>query len=172
MPIFKKGNEERGTGNGEWGTENEVNLFHEILHSEQFEGAEFINDNSFLWFLAPANVGTCRLSDHSFGWRIANASILMKFCTLHKLRAVNSMVTIGFCDLWYLSSVRLYFWTNNGKCFTFYEILYSTQSDGGEFNSDNNFLWFSMPIKFDTCQYWHLYLLGHSYRGWWIQWWQ
>ena len=47
--------------------------------------------------------GTCHLLGHSFGWKTANGSILMKFYTLHKLRAVNSMVTIGFCNFWRLS---------------------------------------------------------------------
>ena len=88
----------RGTGNGEWGTR--LTIFHKILHSEQFEGAEFIDDNSFLWFLTPVNVGTCHLLGHSFGRRTANASILMKLCILHKLKALNSMVTIVFCSFW------------------------------------------------------------------------
>ena len=39
--IFKK-------RNGEWGTGNKSTIFHEILHSEQFEVAEFIDNNSFL----------------------------------------------------------------------------------------------------------------------------
>ena len=39
MAIFKKGNGERGM---------RLTIFHEILHSEQFEGAEFNDDNSFL----------------------------------------------------------------------------------------------------------------------------
>ena len=88
-------------GNGERGMS--LIIYHEILHSEQLEGAEFIDDNIFLWFLTPANVGTCHLSGRSSGRRTANASILMKFCTLHKSRAVNSMVTIGFCNFWRLS---------------------------------------------------------------------
>ena len=33
-------------GNGERGMS--LTIFHKILHSEQFEGAEFIDDNSFL----------------------------------------------------------------------------------------------------------------------------
>ena len=33
-------------------------IFRDILRSEQFEGAEFTNGNSFLWFLTLANVGT------------------------------------------------------------------------------------------------------------------
>ena len=77
--------------------------FHEILHSEQSEGAEFIDNNSFLWFLTPVNVGTCHLLGHSFRRRMANASNLMKFWTLHKSRAVNSMVTIVSCNFWRLS---------------------------------------------------------------------
>ena len=40
-------------GNGEWGLGNgergmRLTIFFEILHSEQFEGAEFIDYNSFL----------------------------------------------------------------------------------------------------------------------------
>ena len=69
-----------------------------MLHSEQFEGAEFIDDTSFLWFLTPVNVGTCYRSGHTFGQRTANASILMKFGTLHKVRVVNWIVTIVVCD--------------------------------------------------------------------------
>ena len=97
MVIFKKGNGERGTENGEW--EMRLTIYHKILHSEQFEGAEFIDDNSFLWFLTPVNVCTCLLG-HSFGRRTANASILMKLCILHKSKALGSMVTIVFCSFW------------------------------------------------------------------------
>ena len=39
MAIFKKGNGERGMRS---------TIFHEILHSEHFEDAEFIDDNIFL----------------------------------------------------------------------------------------------------------------------------
>ena len=88
-------------GNGERGAGNEVNHYQKILYSEQFEAVEFIDDNSFLRFLTmliPVNVGTCHLLGHSFGGRTANGSILMKFCTLHKSRAVSSMVAIGFCN--------------------------------------------------------------------------
>ena len=77
-----------GNENGERGMR--LTIFHEILHSEQFEGAEFINDNSFLWFLTPVNVGTCHLLGHSFGQRTANGSILMKLCILHKSKALGS----------------------------------------------------------------------------------
>ena len=133
-------------GNGERGMR--LTIFHKILHSEQFEGAEFIDDNSFLWFLTPhlsssrpkfwtkngkcfnfdevtyseqieggefngdnsfcnfwclsiltpVNVGNCHLLGHSFGRRTTNASILMKLRTLRKVRVVNSIVTIVFCD--------------------------------------------------------------------------
>ena len=53
LAIFKKGNGERGTGNREWGMRNgergmRSTIFHEILHSEQFEDTEFIDCNSFL----------------------------------------------------------------------------------------------------------------------------
>ena len=40
------GNGEWGTGNGELGMR--LTIYYKILHSEQFEGAEFINDNNFL----------------------------------------------------------------------------------------------------------------------------
>ena len=36
----------RGMENGEWGLR--LTIFLEILHSEQFEGAEFIDNNNFL----------------------------------------------------------------------------------------------------------------------------
>ena len=75
-----------------------LKIFHEILHSEQFEGAEIIDDNSFLGFLAPGSVGTCHLLTHSFGRRTANASILMKLGILLKSKALSSMVTIVFCS--------------------------------------------------------------------------
>ena len=42
-----------------------LTIFHEILHGEQPEGAEFIDDNSFLWFLTTVNVGTCHPAGHS-----------------------------------------------------------------------------------------------------------
>ena len=80
-----------------------LTIYHEISHSGQFEGTEFIDDNSLLWFLTPVNDGTCHLLGHKFGRRTDNASILMKFCTQHKSRTVISMVTIGFCNFWRLS---------------------------------------------------------------------
>ena len=46
MAIFKKGNKEQRTGNGERGMK--LAIYHETLHCEQFEGTEFIDDNSFL----------------------------------------------------------------------------------------------------------------------------
>ena len=48
----------------------------------------------FLWFLKPVNIGTCYLLGHSFRPKTANALVLMKVCTLHKTRVVNSMVSI------------------------------------------------------------------------------
>ena len=53
-------------------------------------------------------VGTCHLLGHGFGgfeWRTANVSILMKFHTWHKLKVVNSIVTIVFCDFRCLSNL-------------------------------------------------------------------
>ena len=152
----------RGTRNGERGMR--LTIFHEILHSEQFEGTEFIDDDSFVWFLTPANGGRCHLSGHSFGRRAVNASILMKFCTLNKCRTVNSMVTNFFYKFWCLPILKS---VNVGTChllghgFGSFEwrtanvsILmkfHTRQVEGGEFNSNNSFLWFSMPVKFDTC---------------------
>ena len=85
-------------GNGERGMR--FTIFHEILHSEQFEGAEFIDDNSFLWFLTPVSVGTCHLTGHSFRRRTVNTSILMKVCIFQKSKALSSLVTIVFCSFW------------------------------------------------------------------------
>ena len=90
-----------------------LTIFHETLHSEKFEGAEFIDGNSFQRFLTSTSVGTCHLSGHSFGRRTANASILMKFLTLHKSRAMNSMVMIVFCDSQRLSNLTT---VNIGTC--------------------------------------------------------
>ena len=61
LAIFKKLNGERGTGSGEWEQGMRLTIYHKTLHSEQFEGAESIDGNSFLGFLAPVNVGTCHL---------------------------------------------------------------------------------------------------------------
>ena len=44
----------------------------------------------------------------------------------------------------------------NDKCFDFDEISYSAQMEGGEFNSDNSYLWFLTPVKF----IWHLSILA------------
>ena len=78
-----------------------LTIFHEILHTKQFKGAEFIDDNRFLWSLTLVSVATCHLLlDHSFGRRTANGSILMKLCILHKWKALSSMVTIVFCSFW------------------------------------------------------------------------
>ena len=63
-------------------------------------------------------------------------------------------VNIEICQCRHLSSVRPWFWRfwmKNSKCINFDEISYLTQVEGGEFNSNNSFLWFSMSVKFDTC---------------------
>ena len=86
----------RGIGNGEQGMR--LTISDKILLSE---GAEFIDHSRFLWLLIPPNVGTCHLSGHSFAWKAANASIFMKFRTMHKWRTMNSMLTIVFfCSFW------------------------------------------------------------------------
>ena len=43
-------------------------------------------------------------------------------------------VNIGSCQYWYLLSFRPQFFTKNGKCSSFDEILYFTQNESGEFN--------------------------------------
>ena len=70
----------------------------------------------YLSILTSVNVGTCYLlgpSFESFGRRAANASMLMKFCTRHKVRVVNSIVTIVFCDSRRLSDLTP---VNIGTC--------------------------------------------------------
>ena len=72
-----------------------------------------------------------------FWTKNGNFPILIKFCTLHKPRVVNSMVTMVFCDSWHLSiliivnignlSFRPQFSTKYSKCSSFDEILYFTQ---------------------------------------------
>ena len=58
-----------------------------------------------LSILAPVIVGTCHLLGHNFGRKTENASILMKFRTPLKVRVVNSIVTIVFCDSQRLSNL-------------------------------------------------------------------
>ena len=158
-----------GTRNGEWGMR--LTIFHEILHSEQFEGTEFIDDDSFVWFLTPANGGRCHLSGHSFGRRAANASILMKFRTLHKCRAVNSMVTKFFYKFWRLSILKS---VNVGTChllglgFGSFECRTANASILMKFCTRHKlrvvnsivtivFCDFRCLSKFDTCWHWHLW---------------
>ena len=133
------------------------------------------------WHLV--NVGTCHLLGHSFGRRTANASILMKFRTLHKSRAVNSMVTIVFCNFWCLSILTP---VNVGTCHLLGHsfgrrtanasilMKFRTLRKVRVVNSivtiafcDSRRLSNLTPVNIGTC-----HLLGHSYGGWWIQWWQ
>ena len=86
--------------------------FDEIWNSAQTEGPEFNGDKIFcdswcLSILTPVDIGTCHLLGHSFGPKTVNLPILIKFCTLHKPRVVNSMVTIVFCDSWHLSILTI-----------------------------------------------------------------
>ena len=143
-----------------------LTIYHKILNNEQFEGAEFIDDNSFLWFLTPVNVGTCHLLGHSFGQRTANASILMKFRTLHKSRVLNSIVKIVFCDSWRLSnliSVSIGTYHVLGRSFEqklqelqFWWILklYINRRPWIQW-------WQSLFVIFDDCQYSYLPMLAH-----------
>ena len=77
MAIFKRGNKEQRTGNGERGMK--LTIYHEILHSEQFEYA---------------NIGTCPLSGHSFRRRTTNASILM-IGTIVRIEFKNRLQNYG-----------------------------------------------------------------------------
>ena len=112
-----------------------------------------------LSILILVNVGTCQFLGQTYGPRRANASILMKFCTLNKSRMTNSMVKIAFCDLWRLSNLVL---LNISTChllghifkqelqeLQFGKILYSARIKDAEFNGDNSFLWFLMLVNFD-----------------------
>ena len=132
------------------------------------------------------NVGTCHLSGHSFGWKAVNASILMKFCTLHKSRAMKSVVTIVFCNFWRLSILTP---VNVGTCHLLGHVFGSfgqrmanvsvlmkshTQHKVRVVNSivaivfcDSQRLSNLTPANIGTC-----HLLSQSYGGWWIQWWQ
>ena len=88
----------------------------------------------------------------------------MKFETLHKLKALNSMVTIFFvileaCQYWHLSCFGPQFYTKNSKSFNLDEILLFTQSESGKLNGGNSFLWLIKAVNIGTC-----YLLGHSFR--------
>ena len=132
-------------GNGERGMR--LTIYHEILHSEQFEGAEFIDDNSFLWFLTPVNVGTCHLLGHSFGRRTVDASILVKFRTLQKSRVGNLIVAIVFYDSSCLSNLTP---VNIGTC---------------------HLLGHSFEQKLQEFQFWCNLKLFINQRPW-IQWWQ
>ena len=49
-----------------------------------------------------------------FWTKNGNFPILIKFCTLHKPRVVNSMVTMVFCDSWQLSILTI---VNIGNCY-------------------------------------------------------
>ena len=142
-----------------------LTISYEILHSGQFEGAEFIDDNNFLWFLTPVNVGTCHLLGHSFGRRTANASILMKFRILHKSRLGNSKVAIVFCDSWRLSDLRP---VNIGTCHllghSFEQKLQELQFRWNLklcINRRPRIQWWQIFfVIFDACQYWYLSVLA------------
>ena len=150
--IFNGLSLKRGTGNGQLGTGNgergmRLTIYHKILQRVQFEGAEFIDGNSYLWFLRPVNVSTCHLLGHSFERRTANALILMKFRTLHKSRMVNSIVTIVICDSWRLSNLTR---VNIGTC---------------------HLLGHSFEQKLQEIQFWRNLKL-YINRKTWTQWWQ
>ena len=139
MAIFKKENEN-------WGMR--LTISHEILRNEQFEGPEFIDDKSFLWFLTAANVGTCHLSGHGFGPKPTNFPIsdeILYFAQTKncEFKLDNSFflfltpVSVDNCQYWYLLLFRHHVLIKNSKCSSFDRILYFTQNEGAEFNGFN-----------------------------------
>ena len=82
-----------------WTKNGKSSNFDSILYFAQMEHGEFSGDNSFLGFLMPGNIDNCQywylLSFRpQFLTKKANAPGLIKFCTLHKTKVVNSMVSI------------------------------------------------------------------------------
>ena len=80
----------------------------------------------------------------------------MKFETLHKLKALNSMVTIFFvileaCQYWHLSCFGPQFYTKNSKSFNLDEILLFTQTESGKLNGGNSFF-----VIDEGCQHWYV----------------
>ena len=93
--------------------------FDEIWNSTHIEGPEFNGGKIFcdswcLSILRPVDIGTCDLFCHSFGPKMANLPILIKFCTSHKRSVVNSMVTIVFWDSWCLPILAI---VSIGTCY-------------------------------------------------------
>ena len=64
---------------------------------------------------------------------------------------VNILTNIDTCRYWHLSFFRPQFLTKNAKLSNLDEILYFTQTEGGELNGGNSFF-----VVFDTCQNWQL----------------
>ena len=126
-----------------------------------------------LSILIPVNVGTCQFLGQSYGPRRANASILMKFCTLNKSRMTNSMVTIAFCDLWRLSNLVLlnirtchllgHIFKQELQEIQFGEFLYKAQINDAEFNGGNTFLWFLILVNFHLVSIGTCYVLGYKF---------
>ena len=160
-----------------------LTIYHEILHSEQLQDAEFIDDNSSLWYLTPANISTCHLPGHSFGRRVANASNLMKFGTLHKSRAVNSMVTIVFWNFWRLlisTPVNVDTCHLLGHSFGSFGRIMANASILMKFCTLHKVRMVDLIVTIVFCDSRRLsnfapvnigtyHILGHSYGGWWIQ---
>ena len=93
--------------------------FDEIWNSTHIEGPDFNGGKIFCysWRLSifrPVDIGTCDLFCHSFGPKMANLPILIKFCTSHKQSVVNSMVTIVFWDSWCLPILAI---VSIGTCY-------------------------------------------------------
>ena len=108
-----------GFGSFEWRTANVLILTHKL---------RVVNSivTIFLWFSTPVKfdncgqnltnltIGTCDPFFHSFGPKMANLPILMKFCILHKLSTMNSIVTIVFWDFWRLPILTI---VSVGTCY-------------------------------------------------------
>ena len=141
----------------------------ETLHKSKAPNSMVTNFFCNFWrlsILIPVSVGTCQFLGQSYGPKTANAWILMKFCALNKSMVANSMVTLVFCDSWWLSNLTLFnigtghllghIFKQELQELQFGEILYSAEIKDAEFSGDNCFLWFLMLVNFDLCQYWHL----------------
>ena len=88
--------------------EMRLDIFDEILHSEQFEGAEFTSDNTFLWFLTLANVGTVIFEAIALDeeWQMHQFWRNFVLCTIegNEFNGDNIFFLIfDICQYWHLS---------------------------------------------------------------------
>ena len=108
----------------------------------------------FLWFLTPLNIETCQY------WHLSSFRQGLQFCWNLKLYANRKpwspwwqffFVILDACQYLHLSSFRPQFWTKIAKFPNFHKILYFAQTEGGEFNGDNIFLWILTPFNISNC---------------------